>query len=47
VLPISLMCVQRDDCRGLLVGFSAGSDESLAHAAALLAESLAAGSKVR
>lgn len=47
VLPISLMCVERDDCHGLLVGFSAGNDESLAHAAALLAESLAAGSKGR
>jgi GntR family transcriptional regulator / MocR family aminotransferase len=44
VLPISLLCVQRSDCRGLLVGFSAGSDESLAHAAALLAESLTPGS---
>jgi GntR family transcriptional regulator/MocR family aminotransferase len=47
VLPISLLCVARDDCHGLLVGFSAGSDESLARAAALLAESLAAESKER
>lgn len=47
VLPISLLCVERDDCHGLLVGFSAGSDESLARAATLLAGSLAAGSKQR
>ncbi|HEY2473496.1 MAG TPA: PLP-dependent aminotransferase family protein [Candidatus Cybelea sp.] len=40
VLPISLLCLERTDCKGLLVGFSAGSDEAVAHAAAMLAGSL-------
>lgn len=44
VLPLSLLCVQRKDCKGFLVGFSAGSDESIARAAAMLADSLASGS---
>lgn len=40
VLPISLLCVERTDCKGLLVGFSAGNDDSVGRAAAMLAESL-------
>jgi GntR family transcriptional regulator / MocR family aminotransferase len=40
VLPISLMCVERTDCKGLLIGFSAGSDDSVARTATMLAESL-------
>lgn len=40
VLPISQLCVQRFDCAGLLVGFSAGSDESLTRSAKALAASL-------
>lgn len=44
VLPLSLLCVQRTDCKGFLVGFSAGSDESIARGAAMLADSLTSGS---
>jgi GntR family transcriptional regulator/MocR family aminotransferase len=40
VLPISQMCVQRTDCKGLMVGFSAGSDDELSRSAANLAASL-------
>ena len=40
VLPISLLCVTRTDCKGLLIGFSAGSDADLRHAASMLAASL-------
>jgi GntR family transcriptional regulator / MocR family aminotransferase len=40
VLPLSLLCVRRTDCLGLLVGFSAASDESIAGAAVMLADSL-------
>ena len=29
VLPLSLLCVERKDCKGFLVGFSAGSGESI------------------
>ena len=37
VLPISRLCIQRTDCKGLLVGFGAGSDDALAASAAALA----------
>ncbi|MGA8476182.1 MAG: PLP-dependent aminotransferase family protein [Candidatus Cybelea sp.] len=40
VLPLSQLCVQRADCKGLVVGFSAGSDHALARSASLLAGSL-------
>ncbi len=40
VLPISLLCVERTDCKGLLLGFSAGSDDALAQSASALAASL-------
>lgn len=40
VLPISLLCIERTDCKGLLVGFSAGTDEALARSATALAASL-------
>ncbi len=33
VLPISSLCVDRTDCRGLAMGFSAGSDDAIASAA--------------
>lgn len=36
-LPFSPMCVRRRDCKGLLVGFSAGSDEAVLAAATALA----------
>jgi GntR family transcriptional regulator/MocR family aminotransferase len=36
-LPISLLCIERTDCKGLLFGFSAGTDESAADAARMLA----------
>jgi GntR family transcriptional regulator/MocR family aminotransferase len=39
-LPISLLCLERTDCRGLLVGFSAGSDDEVSRAAAMLGDSL-------
>jgi GntR family transcriptional regulator/MocR family aminotransferase len=42
VLPLSPLCVERTDCRGFVVGFSAGSEERIAHAAAALAQSLPA-----
>jgi GntR family transcriptional regulator/MocR family aminotransferase len=42
VLPISPLCIARSDCRGLLLGFSAGNDASVARGAATLAESLPA-----
>jgi GntR family transcriptional regulator / MocR family aminotransferase len=40
VLPISLLCLERTDCRGLLVGFSAGSDDEVSRAAAMLGDLL-------
>jgi GntR family transcriptional regulator / MocR family aminotransferase len=40
VLPLSLLCVERADCKGFIVGFSSGSDDALARAAATLADSL-------
>ena len=40
VLPISLLCVERTDCKGLVVGFSAGSDDGIARAATRLARRL-------
>lgn len=40
VLPISTLCVERSDCRGLVVGFSSGDDEQLVRTALLLTESL-------
>jgi hypothetical protein len=39
-LPFSAMCVRRKDCKGLLVGFSAGNDEAVAEAATALARRL-------
>ncbi|HEY1978050.1 MAG TPA: PLP-dependent aminotransferase family protein [Candidatus Baltobacteraceae bacterium] len=39
-LPFSTMCVRRKDCKGLLVGFSAGGDEAVANAATALAHQL-------
>lgn len=39
-LPFSAMCVRRKDCKGLLVGFSAGDDEAVAEAASALARRL-------
>jgi GntR family transcriptional regulator/MocR family aminotransferase len=39
-LPFSPMCVERKDCKGLLVGFSAGGDEAVAEAATALARRL-------
>jgi len=40
VLPLSPLCIERTDCRGLVVGFSAGDDASIAHAARALARRL-------
>ncbi len=40
VLPISLLCVERTDCKGLLVGFSAGSDDAVSRTAATLGSML-------
>jgi DNA-binding transcriptional MocR family regulator len=40
VLPISPLCVERTDCKGLLVGFSAGSDEGVSRAATKLGVAL-------
>jgi hypothetical protein len=42
VLPISTLCVSRNDCKGLVVGFSSGDDEAVATAARALAGSLRA-----
>lgn len=39
-LPFSAMCVRRKDCKGLLVGFSAGDDAAVAEAAIALARRL-------
>jgi GntR family transcriptional regulator/MocR family aminotransferase len=39
-LPFSPMCVRRSDCKGLLVGFSAGDNEAVAEAATTLARQL-------
>jgi GntR family transcriptional regulator / MocR family aminotransferase len=39
-LPFSAMCVRRKDCKGLLVGFSAGDDDAVASAATALARQL-------
>lgn len=39
-LPFSTMCVRRKDCKGLLVGFSAGDDEVVAEAATALVRRL-------
>lgn len=47
VLPISRLCVKRTDCAGLLVGFSAGSDDALMRSAKALAESLRAYGVIR
>jgi len=41
-LPLSLLCVNRTDCRGLLLGYSAGSDDAIRHAAVTLAGALQA-----
>jgi GntR family transcriptional regulator / MocR family aminotransferase len=40
VIPISQLCVERTNCKGLLIGFSSGSDHALAHSAKALADSL-------
>jgi GntR family transcriptional regulator/MocR family aminotransferase len=40
VLPISTLCVERTDCKGLLMGFSAGKDIDVTNAARELAVSL-------
>jgi GntR family transcriptional regulator / MocR family aminotransferase len=37
VLPVSALCVDRTDCRGLAMGFSAGRDDTIANAARALA----------
>lgn len=42
VLPLSLLCVERTDCRGLLLGYSDGSDERVAAAAAQLTAAIRA-----
>jgi GntR family transcriptional regulator/MocR family aminotransferase len=42
VLPISTQCVQRTDCKGLLLGFSAGTDDEIASAARTLAAAIRA-----
>jgi hypothetical protein len=40
VIAISTLCVERTICTGLLVGFSAGPDDLLAHSASALADVL-------
>jgi GntR family transcriptional regulator/MocR family aminotransferase len=40
VLPISLLCVEREDCKGLVLGFGSGTDESVARSAEMLARSV-------
>lgn len=40
VMPVSQLCVERTDCKGLVMGFSAGSDEAVTIAARDLALSL-------
>ena len=40
VMPISTLCVERTDCKGLLMGFSAGTDDAVSSAARALAVSL-------
>lgn len=42
VLPISTQCVQRTDCKGLVLGFSAGTDDKVASAARTLAAAIRA-----
>jgi GntR family transcriptional regulator / MocR family aminotransferase len=42
VLPISPLCIARADCKGFVLGFSAGDDASVERGAAMLAESLRA-----
>lgn len=41
VMPISTLCVRRTDCKGLVMGFSAGNDAEVPNAARALAMSLA------
>jgi GntR family transcriptional regulator/MocR family aminotransferase len=40
VVPISRLCIERMDCRGLLIGFSIGTDDALRHSAKALATAL-------
>jgi GntR family transcriptional regulator/MocR family aminotransferase len=40
VIPLSSLCVSRADCKGLVIGFSAGDDEAIANSARQLAASL-------
>jgi len=42
VLPLSLLCIARTDCKGVVAGFSAEDDEAVADAAGMLAASLRA-----
>lgn len=44
-LPLSLLCVHRDDCRGLVVGYSAEDDETIRRAATALGDALLAQSR--
>jgi hypothetical protein len=37
VIPLSLLCVDRTDCKGLVFGFSGGTNEAVEHAARMLA----------
>jgi GntR family transcriptional regulator/MocR family aminotransferase len=39
-LPLSRLCVERTDCRGVVVGYGAAGDEAVAHAAQQLAATL-------
>lgn len=40
VLPLSRLCIERTDCKGVVLGFSAGTDDALARSAKTLATSL-------
>lgn len=40
VLPLSLLCVNRKDCKGFVLGFGSGADESVARSAEMLAVSV-------
>jgi GntR family transcriptional regulator / MocR family aminotransferase len=42
VLPISLLCIERSDCRGLVVGYSDSNDERVAAAATQLTAAIRA-----
>lgn len=40
VLPISLLCIERRDCKGLLFGFSSGTNDSIERSAHMLAAAI-------